>query len=97
MVHRRPEKQAAEMTRQKPARLNSASPATSMSRPAEISRTVPPRDHVGTSMRQIKANMSRNSGADALHLRLTTFVDARAAFDVLLLWCKPSEGAHGVE
>jgi hypothetical protein len=68
MVQRRPDMQAAVMTRKKPNISNSTSPATSIISPVLMIPMVAARDHVGVSMPQRKAKKRRKRGADDLHI-----------------------------
>lgn len=68
MVHRRPDMQAAVMTRTKPSRSNCTSPAASRSSPTLMMPMVTPSDHVKRSTPQRQAKRRRKRGAEDLHM-----------------------------
>jgi hypothetical protein len=67
-AHRKPEKQAAEMTRMKPRAENSISPKTIITTPAVMVAIMATRRQDGFSRRKRKAKMRTKASEDDLHI-----------------------------
>ena len=65
---RKPEKKAAEMTRMKPPRSNSTSPATIMTTPKVMVAMMATSFQVGVSRRKRNANIRTNARDEDLHM-----------------------------
>ncbi len=67
-AHRKPEKQAAEMTRMKPRAENSISPKTIITTPAVMVAIIATRRQEGFSRRKRKAKIRTKASEDDLHI-----------------------------